>query len=375
MTRLHLLSIPHTVTRSDFSHCAFTGKVLRFARMMRPYGFEVIHYGVDGADSGADADVVLMGQDEHQELLGHAYHAQHATGGMYGDDAKDGSPVYRQWNLNAREELKERVAPGDLILLPFGHAHAAAIRGLPNLRDGAGAVESGIGYFDCLLPWRIYESEAVRHAAMGKEGRFGVHESSRRLEYVVPNYYDPADWPEGEGGDAVVFLGRLTEGKGLRVVFDLARKRPDIPFKVAGSGVLDPSWGEVPHNVEVLGPLNAERAAYLGNARAILAPSRYVEPFCGTVVEAALCGTPAITSAFGAFTETVTHGVTGYRCQTEAEWLRALDAVLALDRRAIRARAIAKYSLAAVGRMYAEVFPEMSAIAKAGGFPSTGWAE
>ena len=370
--RLHLLSIPHTVTVPAFTSCAFTTKVLRFSRMMRPLGFEVIHYGVDGSDSGATADVILMGQDEHQELLGHPYHSQHATGGMYGDDAQADSLLYKQWNLYAREELKERVEPGDLILLPFGHAHASAIRDLPNLKDRAGAVESGIGYYDTLLPWRIYESEAVRHGAMGKEGRYGVHESTSRLEYVVPNYYNPADWPEGPGGDAIVYLGRLTEGKGLRLLLEIARQRPDVPFRIAGSGTMNPAWGEVPPNVEVLGPLT-ERAAYLGNARAIIAPSRYVEPFCGSVVEAAFTGTPAITSNFGAFTETVEHGVTGYRCQTMREWLHAIDAVCNLSRETVWVRAVKRYSMYTVGRMYAEVFHEMSHAALAGRFPLTGW--
>jgi glycosyltransferase involved in cell wall biosynthesis len=368
--RLHLLSIPHSVTSLAWSHCAFTQKVYKLSRMMVAQGFEVVHYGVDGADSGATADVVLMGQDEHQELLGHPY--DH-TGRFYGDDAKDGSPLYRQWNLYARDELKERVQPGDLILLPFGHAHAAAIRDLPVLGQGAGAVESGIGYFDCLLPWRIYESEAVRHAAMAKDGRYGVHESSKRLEYVIPNSYDVADWPEGKGGDAIVFLGRIIEGKGIRLILDLARQRPDVPFRIAGQGDIS-GFGPVPDNVEVMGPINAERADYLGNARAIIAPSRYIEPFCGVTVEAALCGTPAITSNFGAFTETVEEGVTGFRCQTNDEWLAAIDAVPSLDRAVIRSRAQRWYSLDAVGRMYAQVFPRLSAEALAGRFPTSGWS-
>ena len=369
--RLHYLSIPHTVTCPDFSHCAFTMKAYKFARMLVPQGIEVIHYGVEGADSGATADVVLMSQDEHQELLGHPY--DHG-GRFYGEDAQEGSAVYRQWNLYARDELKERVAPGDIICLPFGHAHAAAIRDLPILKHGAGAVESGIGYFDCLLPWRIYESEAVRHATMGKDGRYGVHESSARLEYVVPNSYDVADWPEGTGGDAVVFLGRITEGKGIRLLLDLARLRPDVPFRIAGQGDIS-AFGDIPPNVEVLPPLNAERAAYLGNARAIIVPSRYVEPFAGVAVEAQLCGTPVIASNFGAFTETVEQGVTGYRCQTTAEWLAAIDAVQGLDRAAIRARAQRLYSLEAVGTMYAQVFPVLSDEARAGRFPSTGWSQ
>ena len=368
--RLHLLSIPHTVTDTSFSHCAFTQKVYKFARMMRPLGYEVLHYGVDGADSGASADVVLMGQDEHQQLLGHPYH--HEASAFFGNDAHADSSLYRQWNYYAREQLKTYVQPGDCILLPFGHAHAPAVRGLEILKQGACAIESGIGYYDCLLPWRVYESEAVRHGVMAKEGRSGVHSTSSRLEFVIPNYYQEEDWPEGPGGDAVVFLGRLTEGKGVHLILSLAKKRPTVQFRLAGQGDLT-QFGEIPPNVEYVGPLTHERAAYLGNARAIIAPSHYIEPFCGTVVEAALCGTPAITSSFGAFTETVVHGETGFRCQTEREYLDAIDKVCGLNRSAVRARALAKYTLAPVGKLYDEAFSVIAERCQAGAFPVSGW--
>ena len=367
--RLHLLGIPHTITRADFSSCAFTQKVRRFAPMLRPFGYEVIHYGVEGSESGANEQVEVMSQAEHLDLLGHPYHAQNTTGGFYGDDAVDDNALYRQFNLYLREVLKERVEPGDLILLPFGHAHAAAVRDLPVLSQGAGAIESGIGYLDCLLPWRIYESESCKHMAMGKESRWGVHEHSPRLEFVCPNYYEADEWPEGNGGDAIVYLGRLTEGKGLRLVLDVARARPDVPFKIAGQGDIS-AFGPIPDNVEVLGPLT-DRRAYLGNARAIFAPSRYPEPFCGVVVEAALCGTPAITSSFGAFTETVQDGVTGIRGQTLGEWVAAVDAVTRLDRKAVRARAQALYTLPAVGALYDKALQVVQG--RLGSFPSTGW--
>lgn len=368
--RLHLLSIPHTLTTKAFAHCAFTQKVYKFSRMMVPLGYEVLHYGVDGADSGASADVILMGQEEHQQLLGHPYHAD--PNAFYGNDAQADSSLYRQWNYYAREQLKTYVQPGDVVLLPFGHAHAPAVRGLEILKQGAAALESGIGYYDCLLPWRVYESEAVRHGCMAKEGRAGVHALSNRLEFVVPNSYESADWPEGQGGDAVVFLGRLTEGKGIPLILSLARQRPDVRFMLAGQGDLT-QFGNVPTNIEYVGSLTDERAAYLGNARAIIAPSHYIEPFCGTVVEAALCGTPAITSHFGAFTETVVQGETGYRCQTERQYLDAIDAVCGLDRKRIRERAQSLYTLAPVGKQYDEVFQVLAERMAAGVFPSTGW--
>lgn len=368
--RLHLLGIPHTVTTKDFAHCAFTQKVYKFSRMMTPLGFEVIHYGVAGSDSGATVDVELMGQDEHQALLGHPYN--HDKTAFYGSDAEAGSGLYTQWNLYARDALKEYVQPGDCILLPFGHAHAPAVRGLPILSAGASAVESGIGYFDCLLPWRIYESEAVRHGVMAKDGRAGVHSSSSRLEFVVPNSYDVDEWPEGPGGDAVVFLGRITEGKGIPLILSLAKERPSVQFVIAGQGDLS-QFGPIPPNVEYVGPLTHERAAYLGNARAIIAPSHYIEPFCGTVVEAALCGTPAITSSFGAFTETVAQDRTGFRCQTMRQYLDAIDNVGMLNRKDVRARARRLYGLRSVGRAYEAAFRVIEERTKAGAFPSVGW--
>jgi glycosyltransferase involved in cell wall biosynthesis len=368
--RLHLLGIPHTLTTKAFSHCAFTQKVYKFARMMRPYGYEVIHYGVAGSDSGATIDVDLMDQDEHQALLGHKYHDDPTR--FYGDDAKLGNNVYAQWNLYARDALKERVEPGDCILLPFGHAHAPAVRGLPVLKAGASAIESGIGYFDCLLPWRIYESQAVRHGVMAKEGRNGFTAESARLEFVAPNYYEADEWPMGAGGDEIVFLGRIAESKGVPLIYQLARARPNVRFALAGQG--DPyAFGDVPDNVRLVGPLTHERAAYLGNARAIIAPSAYMEPFCGVVVEAALCGTPAITSSFGAFTETVAQDRTGFRCQTMAEYLNAIDGVRTLDRRDIRARARRLYGLRSVGKAYDAIFQVVAERTNANAFPLSGW--
>ncbi len=370
--RLHLLGIPHTVTHPDWTHCAFTQKCVKFARMVRPYGYHVTHYGVAGSESGANEDVVLMDQDEHQALLGHPY--DHGTG-LYGKDAVDGSPLYQQWNLYARDELKARVAPGDLILLPFGHAHAAAVRDLEVLKAGAGAVESGIGYFETLLPWRIYESFAVRHAVMAKEGRYGVTVDSTRLEWVIPNSYDVTEWPVRSAVSIhapVVFLGRLTEGKGLPIVLEVARARPSVPFVIAGQGDIA-AFGPLPANVEYRGSLRAERVELLASARAIIAPSRYIEPFGGAVVEAALCGTPAITSDFGCFAETVQHGITGLRCQTTPQFIDAVDGVLGLSRLHIAKRARKLYGMEHVGRLYADAFAVCADRLEAGPYPASGW--
>ena len=58
--RLHILGIPHTVTTDEFSHCAFTGKVLRFPAMMKSVGYEVYHYGIEGAQTDADKQIDVL---------------------------------------------------------------------------------------------------------------------------------------------------------------------------------------------------------------------------------------------------------------------------------------------------------------------------
>jgi glycosyltransferase involved in cell wall biosynthesis len=150
----------------------------------------------------------------------------------------------------------------------------------------------------------------------------------------------------------------------------VAARRPDVRFQIIGQG--DAGAWAIPQNVEILGSMGPERAALLGQARAIIAPSRYIEPFCGSVVEAQLCGTPAITSDFGAFAETVQHGITGFHCQTVGQFTAAVDRVLNLDREKVARRARKLYAMERVGRLYDDAFEVVRQRLADGVFP-LGW--
>jgi glycosyltransferase involved in cell wall biosynthesis len=104
----------------------------------------------------------------------------------------------------------------------------------------------------------------------------------------------------------------------------------------------------------------------MGDAKAVFVPTLYLEPFGGVNVEAQLCGTPVITTDWGAFPETVEHGRTGYRCRSHEQFCWAARNVHNFDPAYIRERAVANWGLERVGAMYEEYFYGLSNLAKKG---------
>lgn len=343
LPRLHLLGLPHTITSDAFSHCAYTGKVKKFAPMMRPLGYEVIHYGNHGAESGADRQVNVLSRKRFRELLGHDLSDPKRT---HGEDAHTASPLYREYNRALAVLLRRAVRQHDLVLHTFGHATQPVAGSHPGIN-----VESGIGYPTTWAPWRIYESEIWRHRDHQRHQREGGH-----YEWTIPNYFVAEDWPLGSGaGDYLLYFGRLTSLKGLETVIELAGRLPKRRVIICGQG--DPApWLKHP-NIEYLPPVTGSpRAKLLGDASLVLMPSNFDEPFGGVAVEAMLCGTPVATVDYGAFVETVEHGVCGWRCKVLEDWLAAVRYAGLLDRAAIRKRAVARFGLEAVGRLYDRAF-------------------
>lgn len=348
--RLHLLGLPHTVSDEAHSHCAYTSKVVKFPKMMRPLGYEIIHYGVEGAQTEAHEQVDVISRDEQHTLLGRK--AVDPTK-FIGDEANVGNRLYRVFNAKLRAELVVRVEPGDLVLLPFGHGHGEAVTGM-----GYTCVESGIGYPELtdLAAYRIFESYAWLHYHLGKAQRPG-----KNYEWVIPNYFDLDAWDVelDPPQDEVVFLGRLCSEKGLAVVDAAAAALPRLHFTVCGQGDATPylKHPNITYRAPIVG---RERSAYLGHARAVIMPTMFVEPFGGVAVEAQLCGTPVVGPDFGAFTETIENEVSGYRCRTLGDYVAGIEMAVELDRKAIADKARARWGLGPVGLLYDDAFKTMT---------------
>jgi len=324
--------------------------------MMTPLGYEVVYYGVglDGYTIGATAQVQVLSPDEQVALLGHDFSD---ITKYHGDDANIGNALYQEFNRRLCEILPTTVAQGDIVLYPFGIAHAATVGSHQGF-----SVESGIGYPDTFLPFRIFESYAWMHYHQGKYARQGAN-----YEWVIPNYFVAEDWTMNTTPDEyLLYFGRLNDLKGLPTVVEIARKLPHKKILICGQG--DPTPYLTEKNIHYVLPKHGkERDQLLGQAEAVLMPSAFTEPFGGVAVEAMLCGTPVISTSFGAFTETIEQGKTGFRCHTLGDWLKALALVPSLDRQYISERARSLYALEAVAPQYDKVFRQVADLA------TTGW--
>ena len=166
--RLHIPAIPHTITNNEFSHCAFTGKVLRFCPMMVSRGFEVYHYGVESSEVKATKLINLFNEDEWNELRLTSYKElfkdltlneikeKLSNNKIFvGELANVNTSLYSEFNKRLRKELQKyyRSTSTDIICIPFGKAYIEALQGLNYVE-----VETGIGYPESYSKFRIFES-------------------------------------------------------------------------------------------------------------------------------------------------------------------------------------------------------------------------
>ncbi len=363
--RLHIVGLPWTETTSAYPTCAYTGKVARFGPMMLAQGHEVILYAGEENEAECTEHVPLVSREERVRWFG-----EHDNNTLWGH--LTWNPTDEWWhkmNTRAIMEIEKRLGDNDIICLITSHPQKIIhdyfkLRRSPqDPRVRALVCEPFVGYDHTLADLVVYESYAWMHTVYARQE---IHDG-RNYDAVIPNYFDPDEFHTDKKGDYLLFVGRLIERKGPHIAARIA-ERVGMPLVVAGpggemkDGVLHGLGFTATGDIEYVGPVNqAERADLMAGARALLAPTQYIGPFEGVSVEAMLCGTPAITTDWGVFPETVETGVTGYRFRTLQEGADAVEKAIRLGktparRERIRQHAISKYGLDAVGAQFHAYF-------------------
>jgi FkbM family methyltransferase len=132
----------------------------------------------------------------------------------------------------------------------------------------------------------------------------------------------------------LLYVGRFSNFKGPDKAIEIAKKI-GLPIDlIGGSFVDDPNYmkqiesmcdgKDITINKDVSHEFKIRK---MQEAKAILVPSRMNEPFNLVSIESQACGTAVIVTRDGGLPETVSHGVTGFVCDTEEQMIEAVGKV------------------------------------------------
>lgn len=343
MMRFHVTALPHTNTTSKYLACAYTAKVINFCRMMRERGHMVFLYGGEENEAPCIEFIQCVTEADRKAHVGDG----HFTSASFDYNL----PFWQKANATMAAEIAKRAQPQDFICVIGGLAQKQIADALPHMMT----VEFGVGYGGIFSKYRVFESYAWMHTCYGAASPNNPHAvDGHWWDTVIPGYLDPAMFPfRTNKDDYFLFVGRLIDRKGAHIA---AQVCADLGVKLVVAGQGTPPAGC--EYVGVIGP--EERGRLMAGAKALFAPTLYVEPFGNVAIEAQACGTPVITTDWGAFTETVVDGVTGFRCRTFGEFKRAAQHVDELAPEIIACRAATTYGLDAIGERYENYFQRLS---------------
>ena len=99
---------------------------------------------------------------------------------------------------------------------------------------------------------------------------------------------------------------------------------------------------------------------FIGNARALLMPIDWPEPFGLVMIEAMACGTPVIAYGSGSVPEIIDHGVTGFIVENQEQAIAAARNIGGIDRRRCRQVFEQRFAARVMARRYLDVYHELA---------------
>jgi glycosyltransferase involved in cell wall biosynthesis len=167
--------------------------------------------------------------------------------------------------------------------------------------------------------------------------------------------------------DYFAFVGRISPEKRLDRAIEIAVACA-TPLRVAAKvDAADQAYFEreirplLDHPlVEWVGEIgDREKNHFIGNARALLFPIDWPEPFGLVMIEALACGTPVVAYGCGSVPEVLEDGRTGFIVRDQDQAIAAARRIHTLDRRDCRDSFEARFTSATMARRYLEVYARL----------------
>jgi glycosyltransferase involved in cell wall biosynthesis len=233
----------------------------------------------------------------------------------------------------------------------------AAHRSGPTVVTVHGPADSELGHFFAALGPSVHAvaiSDDQRRRGLELPWAATVHNA------IDPTHFTAEHHPDGP----VLWLARFSPDKGPDLAIQACRKA-GLPLVLAGKcnelrekryfeEVIKPLLGR---DVELV--LNGDRPTtnrLLSEARCLIMPIRWHEPFGMVMIEAMVSGTPVVAMRRGSVPEVVRHGSTGWICDDESELATALQRVGELDPGDCVAHARSAFGADLMARRYEQVY-------------------
>lgn len=183
---------------------------------------------------------------------------------------------------------------------------------------------------------------------------------------IDPTRFAPITHP---ANDYIAYLGRIVEPKGVHLAIAAVKRHnathtEKLSLKIAGKHYTghgkESYWTDHiepfidGHEIQYIGFIDNDhdKNTFLGNARALMVPSTFAEPFGMVLIESLACGTPVIGLRSGAISEIVTpdvghlvHHTPEDMQKTISELSAAVTSIHTIDRTHCRATFEAHFTL------------------------------
>lgn len=215
-------------------------------------------------------------------------------------------------------------------------------------RIGSAVVASMIGVHRAMKTWQKSVTFFVTPTRFARARFIEAGLPAERIG-VKPNFVSRDTGTDDGGGGYALFVGRLSEEKGIETLLDAWQRQPAAPkLVIVGDGPLAERVrraAALDSRIEWRGRVPShEVGEVMGRATCVVLPSICYETFGRTIIEAYMKGTPVVASNLGAMAELVRPGETGFLAapgdaESLAAAVRRFDQMPSADYARLRAAA------------------------------------
>jgi len=190
------------------------------------------------------------------------------------------------------------------------------------------------------------------------------------LNYVATVYHglDPQKFRYNETPqNYLAFLGRFSPIKGPVEAIQVAKKTGQRLVMAAKINSFERKYFEteiLPHidgdQIQYIGEIDRNGTIdLLGNAKALLSPIQWDEPFGLTNIESMACGTPVIGMRRGSIPEIIIDKKTGFLCSNEDDLIKAVGLIDSIKRQDCRNHVLQNFTNDRMAKEYVALYEKI----------------